>query len=78
MVSFKLSKLITISSIIQAPVMMLVEAKKGELDLGLGQCAAEMIAAQILTQMRISPLRLSMVALLVGNCGNFSSLKIRI
>ena len=37
----------TISSIIQAPIMMLVEAKKGELDVGLGQCAAEMIAAQI-------------------------------
>jgi hypothetical protein len=37
----------TISSIIQAPIVMLVEAKKGELDLGLGQCAAEMVAAQI-------------------------------
>jgi hypothetical protein len=43
---FLLSKS-TISSIIQAPIMMLVEAKKGELDVGLGQCAAEMIAAQI-------------------------------
>ena len=37
----------TISSIIQAPIMMLVEAKKGELDVGLGQCTAEMVAAQI-------------------------------
>jgi hypothetical protein len=37
----------TISSIIQAPVVMVVEAKKGELDVGLGQCAAEMVAAQI-------------------------------
>ena len=37
----------TISSIIQAPIVMLVEAKKGELDVGLGQCAAEMVAAQI-------------------------------
>jgi hypothetical protein len=36
-----------ISSIIQAPIVMLVEAKKGELDLGLGQCTAEMVAAQI-------------------------------
>jgi hypothetical protein len=36
-----------ISSIIQAPVVMVVEAKKGELDVGLGQCAAEMVAAQI-------------------------------
>ena len=43
---FLLSKS-TISSIIQAPIVMLVEAKKGELDVGLGQCAAEMVAAQI-------------------------------
>jgi hypothetical protein len=37
----------TISSIIQAPIIMLVEAKKEELDLGWGQCTAEMVAAQI-------------------------------
>jgi hypothetical protein len=37
----------TVPYIIKAPVMMLVEAKKGELDVGLGQCVAEMIAAQI-------------------------------
>jgi hypothetical protein len=43
---FLLSKS-TISSIIQAPVVMVVEAKKGELDVGLGQCTAEMVAAQI-------------------------------
>jgi hypothetical protein len=33
--------------LIQAPVVMLVEAKRGELDLGLGQCIAEMVAAQL-------------------------------
>ena len=37
----------TISSIIQAPIVMLVEAKKGELDVVLGQCTAEMVAAHI-------------------------------
>ena len=31
---------------IQAPVIVLVEAKKNDLEDGLGQCAAEMIAAQ--------------------------------
>jgi hypothetical protein len=36
--------------IIEAPVVMLVEAKKGELDLGLGQCMAEMVAAQIFNE----------------------------
>jgi len=46
---FLLSKS-TISSIIQAPIVMLVEAKKGELDLGLGQCTAEMVAAQIFNE----------------------------
>ncbi len=32
---------------IDAPVLMLVEAKRGELEIGLGQCIAEMVAAQI-------------------------------
>ena len=31
---------------IEAPVIVIVEAKKGDLKSGLGQCAAEMIAAQ--------------------------------
>ncbi len=33
--------------VIEAPIVMLVEAKKGELDVGLGQCIAEMFAAQL-------------------------------
>lgn len=33
--------------VVEAPVVMLVEAKRGELDAGLGQCVAEMVAAQI-------------------------------
>jgi hypothetical protein len=43
---FLLSKSVT-PYIIEAPIVMLVEAKKGELDVGLGQCVAEMVAAQI-------------------------------
>lgn len=35
---------------ITTPVMMLVEAKKEDLNAGLGQCIAEMIAAQIFNQ----------------------------
>lgn len=46
---FLLSKSTT-AYIIEAPVIMLVEAKKGELDLGLGQCVAEMLAAQLFNQ----------------------------
>ena len=37
----------TTAYVIQAPILMLVEAKKGELDVGLGQCIAEMLAADI-------------------------------
>jgi hypothetical protein len=40
----------TTSYVIQAPILMLVEAKKGELDVGLGQCIAEMYAAEIFNQ----------------------------
>jgi hypothetical protein len=35
---------------IEAPVLMLVEAKRGEIELGLGQCVAEMVAAQSFNQ----------------------------
>jgi hypothetical protein len=36
--------------VIEAPILMLVEAKKGELDVGLGQCVAEMFAAQLFNE----------------------------
>lgn len=36
--------------IVTAPVAVIVEAKKGELDAGLGQCIAEMVAAQKFNQ----------------------------
>lgn len=36
--------------IITAPIAVIVEAKKGELDAGLGQCIAEMVAAQTFNQ----------------------------
>jgi hypothetical protein len=35
---------------VQAPVFMMVEAKKNDIEEGLGQCAAEMLAAQIFNQ----------------------------
>ncbi len=35
---------------VQAPVLMLVEAKKNDVDEGMGQCVAEMIAAQLFNQ----------------------------
>ena len=32
--------------VLRAPVIVIVEAKKGEIEVGMGQCTAEMIAAQ--------------------------------
>ncbi len=43
---FLLSKSTTLY-LIEAPVVMLVEAKRGELDLGFAQCIAEMVAGQL-------------------------------
>jgi hypothetical protein len=41
---------------IDAPVLMIVEAKRGELESGLGQCVAEMVAAQIYNQNQEQPI----------------------
>ena len=41
---------------IEAPVFILVEAKKADLKTGLGQCASEMIAAQMFNQMKGQPI----------------------
>jgi hypothetical protein len=37
---------------IEAPVLMVVEAKRGEIELGQGQCVAEMVAAQVYNQIK--------------------------
>ncbi|HMV84077.1 MAG TPA: hypothetical protein PKA34_13185 [Blastocatellia bacterium] len=37
---------------IQAPLMVVVEAKKNDMEDGIGQCAAEMMAARIFNQQR--------------------------
>jgi hypothetical protein len=41
---------------IEAPVVVLIEAKQADLKLGLGQCVAEMVAAQRFNQARDKPL----------------------
>lgn len=43
-------------TVITAPVAVIVEAKKGVLTLGLGQCTAEMVAAQTFNQQRERPI----------------------
>lgn len=44
--------------LISAPVITLVEAKKENLNSGLGQCIAEMLAAQIFNQQKNNPIDL--------------------
>jgi hypothetical protein len=41
---------------IEAPVIILIEAKQADLKLGLGQCIAEMVAAQRFNQAKQKPL----------------------
>lgn len=40
------------TNVIQAPVFSLVEAKKQDLELGLGQCVAQMLGAQLFNRQR--------------------------
>lgn len=42
---------------IEAPVIVIIEAKKGDLKIGLGQCAAEMIAAQRFNEINNIPIK---------------------
>jgi hypothetical protein len=71
---FLLSKS-AISSIIQAPIVMVVEAKKGELDVGLGQCAAEMVAAQIFNMNEDKPIAVVYGCVTSGKSWQFLNLE---
>ena len=42
--------------LIQAPIFALVEAKKQDIDIGLGQCVAQMIGAQLFNQRKHQPI----------------------
>ena len=42
---------------IEAPAVIIIEAKKGDLKPGLGQCATEIVAAQIFNQQNNIPIR---------------------
>lgn len=43
--------------LIEAPAVVIIEAKKGDLKLGIGQCIAEMVAAQRFNQNHDHPLK---------------------
>ncbi|KKJ00736.1 hypothetical protein [Prochlorothrix hollandica] len=59
---------------IEAPVLMLVEAKKADLRLGLGQCAAELVAAQRFNQKQGHPIEAVYGAVSSGTLWRFMQL----
>ncbi len=60
---------------IEAPVTVIVEAKKADLRTGLGQCMAEMIAAQKFNQTRQNPIQNVFGAVTSGTQWRFLQLK---
>ena len=60
--------------LIRAPIIAIVEAKKGDLDEGLGQCAAEMYAATIFNQQKNDPIETIYGAVTTGETWKFMKL----
>ncbi len=61
--------------IITAPVITVVEAKKENINAGLGQCAAEMVAAQIFNQQAASEINTIYGAVTTGSIWQFLKLE---
>jgi hypothetical protein len=60
--------------IIEAPAIIVVEAKRGDLKQGLGQCAAEMVAAQKFNTSQQVPIDTVYGAISSGNAWRFMKL----
>ncbi len=60
---------------IDAPVLMIVAAKRGELESGLGQCVAEMVAAQIYNQKQEQPISIIYGSVTSGKLWQFLKLE---
>ena len=60
---------------IEAPAVVIIEAKKGDLKPGLGQCAAEMVAAQIFNQQNNIPIRTIYGSVTSGTAWRFLKLE---
>jgi hypothetical protein len=54
---------------------MIVEAKRGELELGLGQCVAEMVVAQIYNQQQEHPISVIYGSVTSGKLWQFLKLE---
>ncbi|MEO1375173.1 MAG: hypothetical protein AAFW70_12795 [Cyanobacteria bacterium J06635_10] len=60
---------------IEAPAVVIIEAKKGDLKPGLGQCAAEMVAAQIFNQQTGIPINTIYGSVTSGTAWRFLKLE---
>ncbi|MEM1168848.1 MAG: hypothetical protein AAGJ08_07130 [Cyanobacteria bacterium P01_H01_bin.35] len=65
----------SLQTIIQAPVVTLVEAKNDNIKSGLGQCLAEMVAAQIFNQNRGNQISKIYGAITTGTAWQFLELE---
>ncbi|MEH2219325.1 MAG: hypothetical protein V7K72_19820 [Nostoc sp.] len=61
--------------ILTAPVITVVEAKKENINAGLGQCAAEMVAAQIFNEQATSQIKTIYGAVTTGSIWQFLKLE---
>ncbi len=64
--------------IIEAPIITLVEAKNDNIELGLGQCMAEMIAAQLFNQQRGNEIKRIYGIVTTGSLWKFMELEEKI
>lgn len=60
---------------IEAPAIIVVEAKQADLKTEIGQCVAEMVAAQKFNEAKNQPISTIYGSVRTGYSGNFSSLK---
>ncbi|MEA5520898.1 hypothetical protein [Limnoraphis robusta] len=58
-----------------APVIIIVEAKKENINAGLGQCAAEMVAAQIFNEQAATEIKIIYGAVTTGSIWQFLKLE---
>jgi hypothetical protein len=65
----------SIQSEIEAPAVIIIEAKKGELKKGIGQCLAEMVAAQKFNQERGNSVKLIYGSVTSGTIWRFLRLE---
>ena len=64
-----------IQAFVETPIFSIVEAKKQNIEMGLGQCAAQMLAAQILNQQHDKEITTIFGCVTTGNVWRFLKLQ---